>query len=716
MGDHGQAEARGLGDPDAAGNHGAKHELGEVLAKLALDVLGELRPLVVHGDHDAGQNQARVQLAPHQRQRVEELHQPLERQVLGLHRHDHAVGGHQRVHGHRAQRRRAVQQGDPEPLPDRARACRAGGARSPRSAAARPRRPPGRGSPARSTGCRGPPAAPPRRPSTRRSGSRRRRGAASRPRPRATVALHCASRSQSSTWAPAGRGAGGDVDGGRRLADPALLIRDRVDGAHRPATLPTAADGEPSATTQGPLLGHPRAAGKVVGGRPALAHHVQVAVAGARVGAHPSDLHRLHRQARAAARSSSASSSASRRPFQATRTPPSAQQRRRQLGQRREPADRAGGDRVVGLAPASRRRLGRPGLGALADDPRVGDPRSLDRLANELALAPDRLDQVDAARRAARPRAAGRESRRRRPRRRSAARRAAPRPRGRSASRRRGRATRAPGRARRSAPCGRRPAARGPSRSAARAWSDSWTAALGLGAQSLSSGATITQRSGSSPSLKVSTPGAILEVLVDDATLARGHRLELDLLARLQRPLGGAIGLALDRLLASLPVAGGVHDHPLSLLEPAERGPVAEQLHRVDRLAAAPDQQAHVLAVDAADDLLGVLVDLDLRLDVQRVDDPLEDRPHALGRLGRQAAVPVARHRASLLSRRRGSSVEADGFGREAPAVVEGRRPSSASQRIALSAGVSSCAAEAAGLSPPAPRPRSASAAAGSPA
>ena len=127
---------------------------------------------------------------------------------------------------------------------------------------------------------------------------------------------------------------------------------------------------------------------------------------------------------------------------------------------------------------------------------------------------------------------------------------------------------------------------------------------------------------------------------MDDAALARGHRLELDLLARLQRPLGGAIGLALDRFLAALPVAGGVHDHALSLLEPTECGPVAEQLHRVDRLAAAPDQQAHVLSLDAADDLLRVLVDLDLGLDLERVDDPLEDRPHTLGRLVRQSLAP----------------------------------------------------------------------------
>ena len=79
-----------------------------------------------------------------------------------------------------------------------------------------------------------------------------------------------------------------------------------------------------------------------------------------------------------------------------------------------------------------------------------------------------------------------------------------------------------------------------------------------------------------------------------------------------ERPLGGPVGLALDRLLASLPVAGGVDHHALAFLKAPEGGPVTEQLHRVDRLAAAPDQQTDVIALDPADDLLGVLLDLHL--------------------------------------------------------------------------------------------------------
>ena len=40
------AEARGLGHSDVARDHGAENEIGEVLAQLALDVLGKPRSLI----------------------------------------------------------------------------------------------------------------------------------------------------------------------------------------------------------------------------------------------------------------------------------------------------------------------------------------------------------------------------------------------------------------------------------------------------------------------------------------------------------------------------------------------------------------------------------------------------------------------------------------------------------------------------------------------
>ena len=103
---------------------------------------------------------------------------------------------------------------------------------------------------------------------------------------------------------------------------------------------------------------------------------------------------------RSAARASSASSSEERAPFQATRTPPSASSGEASSASVARLPDGAGRNRLVGLAPLARR----PVLGALADDGGVGESHPFDRLAEELALAPHRLDQVET-----RAREAGRE-------------------------------------------------------------------------------------------------------------------------------------------------------------------------------------------------------------------------------------------------------------------------------------------------------------------
>ena len=70
---------------------------------------------------------------------------------------------------------------------------------------------------------------------------------------------------------------------------------------------------------------------------------------------------------------------------------------------------------------------------------------------------------------------------------------------------------------------------------------------------------------------------------------------------------------------------------------PAEGGLVAEQLQRVDRLAAPADQEAESSSPSiAARDLLVVLVDLDLGVEVELVEHPLDDRADPLGRLVRR--------------------------------------------------------------------------------
>ena len=91
----------------------------------------------------------------------------------------------------------------------------------------------------------------------------------------------------------------------------------------------------------------------------------------------------------------------------------------------------------------------------------------------------------------------------------------------------------------------------------------------------------------------------------------------------------------LERLAAPLAVAGGVDGDPLALALAAEGGAVAEQLQGVERLAAAADQDAEVvaLALDPAEDPLLVLLDLDLGVEVEGVGDLLEHGGHPARRV-----------------------------------------------------------------------------------
>ena len=79
-------------------------------AHLRLDLGREPRAAVHHRQQDAGDPEPRVQARLHELDRAEQLREPLEGVVLGLHRHDHPVGGGERVHGQRAERRRAVEE------------------------------------------------------------------------------------------------------------------------------------------------------------------------------------------------------------------------------------------------------------------------------------------------------------------------------------------------------------------------------------------------------------------------------------------------------------------------------------------------------------------------------------------------------------------------------------------------------------------------------
>ena len=84
----------------------------EVLADLALDLLGEPGPGVVHREHDAADVERRVEVRLHQRDVAQQLTETLERVVLALDRDDHVVGRGQAVDGQQPERRRAVDEGE----------------------------------------------------------------------------------------------------------------------------------------------------------------------------------------------------------------------------------------------------------------------------------------------------------------------------------------------------------------------------------------------------------------------------------------------------------------------------------------------------------------------------------------------------------------------------------------------------------------------------
>jgi hypothetical protein len=121
MGDR-QPVARRLPDANVARDHRVEHELREVLADLALDIPAQPRARVVHRQQHSGDRQPRVELALHERERLQQPREPLQREVLGLHRHDHPIGRHQRADRERPERGRAVEQDELKHAPHRLQA------------------------------------------------------------------------------------------------------------------------------------------------------------------------------------------------------------------------------------------------------------------------------------------------------------------------------------------------------------------------------------------------------------------------------------------------------------------------------------------------------------------------------------------------------------------------------------------------------------------
>src|SRR5690242_365394 len=102
--------AGGLGEADGARDRSAEDELAEVPPDLLLNLLRETRPAVDHCQEKTADAEIRVESPPDQLYRVQQLRQPLERVVLGLHTNQHAVGGGERVDRERPERGRAIEE------------------------------------------------------------------------------------------------------------------------------------------------------------------------------------------------------------------------------------------------------------------------------------------------------------------------------------------------------------------------------------------------------------------------------------------------------------------------------------------------------------------------------------------------------------------------------------------------------------------------------
>jgi hypothetical protein len=104
--------ARRLGEPDIARDHGREGLLGEVAAHFVLDLARQVVARVGHREQHALEREARIQLAAHELDRFEQAGQTFERVVLALQRDDHGVCRRQGVECEQPERGRAVDQHD----------------------------------------------------------------------------------------------------------------------------------------------------------------------------------------------------------------------------------------------------------------------------------------------------------------------------------------------------------------------------------------------------------------------------------------------------------------------------------------------------------------------------------------------------------------------------------------------------------------------------
>ena len=106
----GRTEARRLGEPYVARNHGLVHLLAEVLLQLRRHLLRERIARIVHGSKQPFDIELRIQVLADLFDRIHEIGEPLERVVLALHRDHHRIGCDQSIHREHIERRGTVEQ------------------------------------------------------------------------------------------------------------------------------------------------------------------------------------------------------------------------------------------------------------------------------------------------------------------------------------------------------------------------------------------------------------------------------------------------------------------------------------------------------------------------------------------------------------------------------------------------------------------------------
>src|SRR5712671_3576143 len=104
------AEARRLPQPDIAWDDGGEHPLLEEFANVVDHLAGEIGPVVEHREQDPVDNQLGIDRRLDALQGLDHLRDPFARQILALHRDQNAVGRGERVHRDEPKRRRAIDQ------------------------------------------------------------------------------------------------------------------------------------------------------------------------------------------------------------------------------------------------------------------------------------------------------------------------------------------------------------------------------------------------------------------------------------------------------------------------------------------------------------------------------------------------------------------------------------------------------------------------------